>query len=98
MSGADETDAGIERIAATVESYLVRHPNASDTIEGILRWWLGGASFDEEDTRLVEPALERLIARGLMTKRLLPGGGVVFAGRGTRAARDSAPRPDEETR
>lgn len=98
MNGADDIDARIERTAATVERYLARHPNASDTIEGILRWWLVTGTFDEEDTRLLEPALERLVARGVMTRRLLPDGKVVFAGRAARPGWESPPRPDEETR
>ena len=80
MNEGDERDARIERIASAIERYLALHPNASDTIDGIHRWWL----MDEplaEDTTLIEPALTRLIERGVMIRRTLPGDAALFSRR-----------------
>jgi len=73
-------EARIAGIAAMVERYLAAHPTASDTVAGIHRWWLPPTSADE-DAGLLDQALERLIGRGLMTKRALPDGHVIFSGR-----------------
>ena len=48
--------------------YLIEHPDAKDTIQGILRWWLpGGISEWEEEA--VQEALDGLVARGWLTQR-----------------------------
>ena len=53
----------INKIAEQIESYLLRHPNATDTLEGITKWWLTRQRF-EEATTLVQKALDDLISRG----------------------------------
>jgi hypothetical protein len=53
----------IERISEEIRMYLRRHPNAADTLEGIVKWWLAQMRFEEAAT-IVEKALERLIASG----------------------------------
>jgi hypothetical protein len=51
-----------------VLQYLVDHPDAKDTIQGILRWWLsGGPAACEEEA--VQGALDALVARGWLTQR-----------------------------
>jgi hypothetical protein len=48
--------------------YLIDHPDAKDTIQGILQWWLPGGLviWEEEDVR---EALELLVAKGWLTQR-----------------------------
>ena len=65
--------AAERRTAREILRYLVRHPEAKDTLEGIAQWWLGG----ETRRRVtVERALSLLLARGLILetrrKGLLP--------------------------
>jgi hypothetical protein len=99
MSETDQRTVRVQRIASTIERYVISRPNASDTIEGIRRWWLVDTS-SEEDRGLLELALERLVDRGVMTKRALPDGKIVFSGKGSaaRAGRECAPPSDEESR
>ncbi|QOJ36917.1 MAG: hypothetical protein HRU82_19055 [Nitrospira sp.] len=49
--------------------YLVRHPDAKDTHEGVLTWWIGQSSRGEQDERDAVAALDQLVARGWLTKR-----------------------------
>jgi hypothetical protein len=51
-----------------VLQYLVDHPDAKDTVQGIVRWWLprGLAAWEEE---AVQAALNALVARGWLTQR-----------------------------
>ena len=58
---SDEIDAFVRAIAA----YLVRHPEAGDTVEGIALWWLGANSGDWPRVRLAVEAMER---KGMMIR------------------------------
>lgn len=71
------TDGDVERIALEVERYVSCHPAAADTLEGIARWWLVRSVPPELD--LVEAALEQLVRRGVLTRRMLPDGNCVYA-------------------
>ncbi|HET9532394.1 MAG TPA: hypothetical protein VFQ92_18700 [Blastocatellia bacterium] len=64
QSGTQETDSTWET-ALRILRYLAEHPNAADTAEGILHWWLlERAIIEEEET--VERALDRLVEKGLI--------------------------------
>jgi hypothetical protein len=52
-------------VAIKILRYLTEHPNAADTADGVLEWWLLKQSiFDEE--RVVEKALEGLVEQKLI--------------------------------
>jgi hypothetical protein len=70
----------VQALARGIERYLEKHPNAADSLEGIQRWWLIRHHY-AEDTLQVERALERLIAEGIVVKRILPDGRAVYSGR-----------------
>jgi hypothetical protein len=57
------------RVERLILSYLVRNPNAEDTVDGILQWWLV-----QEEIRFrmqeIEAALASLGARGFVTPRM----------------------------
>jgi len=51
------------KTARVILRYLVKHPEAKDTLEGIAQWWLGG----EINKRVnVERAVSLLLSRGLV--------------------------------
>jgi hypothetical protein len=68
----------VSDVAAVIRRYLANHPNASDSLEGVQRWWLGEGAVDAPDTA-VQQALDRLVKKGTVTKKQLPDGTVVYA-------------------
>jgi hypothetical protein len=48
--------------------YVIAHPDAKDTIRGILRWWLPGP-IEHWAEAFVQEALDVLVAKGWMTRR-----------------------------
>ena len=61
-------DEGPMAAARQILNYLIEHPDAKDTMEGILRWWLskGSGEWKIED---VQEALEFLLSRGWIAER-----------------------------
>jgi len=57
--------------------YLVNHPQAADSVDGVSRWWLArnGAAPPQAD---VERALATLVERGLLRRVELPDGTVLY--------------------
>ena len=69
----------ITEIAARIGRYLESHPNAADSAEGILRWWLARQQY-EESVQKVEQALELLLRRGAVRKQIWIDGQVLYVG------------------
>jgi hypothetical protein len=76
---ADDTDPEIVRIAQSLADYLHEKNSATDTLDGILRWWLMRQSLQEQQNK-VRQALEVLIDRGVISKRTLADGTELFTG------------------
>lgn len=53
-------------IRYSILDYLVRHPGAKDTMEGVINWWIAKPCADE---RVAIEALEALVTRGWILKR-----------------------------
>jgi hypothetical protein len=70
-----EDDGEIER---SLLSYLRGHPQAADTLEGIIEWWLPLQRYETARLR-IEDALERLVADGTLRRDLLHDGAVLYA-------------------
>ncbi|WP_313341560.1 hypothetical protein [Stenotrophomonas sp.] len=65
-------------VADTVLAYLRAHPEAADTLQGIVRWWLPQQRYNRESGR-IEAVLMLLAERGRLQVRLLPDGQVLYA-------------------
>jgi len=69
---------GRERIVAgEIARYLERRPNACDTEEGVLRWWIPRVRLEEEIT-VVHDALALLVMLGIVERCVLRDGLVMF--------------------
>lgn len=64
-SGFSEKD----KVASEILSYLANHPQASDTLEGIVDWWLLQQKI-EYQTKVVRDALAELVERGFLVKEV----------------------------
>ncbi len=67
-------------VIAEILRYLIEHPDAKDTIEGITRWWIppqrprGG----EWKREVVQGAMDELVARGWIVRRETTPSHVVY--------------------
>jgi len=72
----DEADR--PEVERAVLAYLERHPDAADTLDGIVSWWLPQQRYEIERQR-IEQALGHLVALGRLRCDRLPGGDVLYA-------------------
>lgn len=63
MNGEDP-----EIVACRVLEYLVENPNAQDTLEGIVEWWLLDR-YTKGNVARVKEALEELVTASLVLER-----------------------------
>ncbi len=66
-----------EDIARMILDYLRKNPEASDTLEGISRWWLEYEKIDST-TEEVAVALEKLIKQGKVKRQVIDGDNPVY--------------------
>ena len=66
-------DNDVLALADEIAAYLESHPDAADSFEGIVTWWLDRQRYARAK-RSVEQALERLQARGLVRIDDTPAG------------------------
>jgi hypothetical protein len=71
-------------IDEAIRRYLVAHPSACDTVEGVARWWLA-AEDAPASYAAVAAALDRLAAVGVVERRILANGRTVYSAGGGRA-------------
>ena len=70
-------EEGISTVANAISRYLSSHPRAADSVEGIRRWWLAPLRYDEAVT-VVQHALDRLLAEGVVAREAMPDGRVIY--------------------
>ncbi len=86
-SALEGLDGAQRVLAARVLEYLRRNPNATDTIEGIARFWLSGERPTDQE---MEEIMTELAGRQLVERRLKPDGEWVYR----RAAGEPAAEPE----
>jgi hypothetical protein len=90
MSSGAATTSSV--IVEAVRQYLAQHPDAADSPEGILRWWLP-KELQRVPIDLLRQALEILVVTGEVHNRTLPDGTSLYIrakAEGTRStARDT---------
>jgi len=57
----------VTQISREILAYLSRNPDAGDTIEGVVQWWLLDQIVSEQ-TDFVEEALANLVAEGILVE------------------------------
>jgi len=60
-----------------IEDYLLQHPDAADSEQGIARWWVPAMGV-EASAQEVAVALENLRALERIERKCLPGGPVIY--------------------
>jgi hypothetical protein len=60
----------VQAVAAEILQYLVAHPLARDTVEGVLKWWLPTHPVPRTKA-MVQEALDLLVAQSRLTKRVI---------------------------
>jgi len=58
----------MQKIAYEILAYMLEHPDAQDTLQGIAEWWLPGGD-TRPNVTLVAEALAELTAHGLILAR-----------------------------
>ena len=58
----------MQKIAYEILAYMLEHPDAQDTLEGITEWWLPGGGA-RPNVALVAEALAALTAQGFILAR-----------------------------
>lgn len=64
-------------VAEEIRRYLAAHPDAADSTEGVLDWWLMRQR-DEQSAQLVGEAMRWLLEQGAVTSRVMPDGQIVY--------------------
>lgn len=74
MPGVPRT---VSEVADEIRRYLAANANASDTVEGVQTWWLAPGV----PGSTVQRALDALVAAGVVHKRQLPDGNLIYGAR-----------------
>src|SRR5262249_52494108 len=85
-----DDDAIVDEIAAEILAYLEQHPEAADTLEGVVQWWILQQRF-LRGIQSTNRALEGLVAQGQLERVRSADGRTIY--RGGRPPRDSKPAP-----
>ena len=86
-------DDAIRSLARAVSTYLATRPDAVDSADGILRWWLPQLRIEATPEDL-QRALDLLVSEGAVDRRGLPDGRHVYGRARGRIAATSAADDD----
>jgi hypothetical protein len=71
-------DSNRDEIARRILIYLEENPEAQDSIEGIVQWWLLERTVHYEKIR-VEEVIEELVSRNLVVARHIAGLPIMYS-------------------
>ena len=77
MEGLSSDQAPLNRLMVEILRYLVRHPEAKDTLKGIEKWWLSGSE-SRSGKLSTEEALKILVDQGWLTARCSPQAETIY--------------------
>ncbi len=79
MTGDQPNDdaRATEQLAREIREYLDRHPEAADTLEGIVAWWMARQRFEQSAERVAR-ALDHLVSIGAVQLHRTPGNRSVY--------------------
>lgn len=78
MAKTPTNDTDVNAVANEINEYLAEHPNAADSLEGIVTWWLGRQRYSKA-TDVVQKALELLVADGVVNKVIRKGNKPIYS-------------------
>jgi Fe2+ or Zn2+ uptake regulation protein len=67
----------VAEVADVINRYLISRPNATETVEGVAKWWLVRQRY-QDSMDLVQRALELLVEYGDVEKVSVAGGKVMY--------------------
>lgn len=67
-----------DEVEVAIIGYLRSHPDAADTLDGIVEWWLPQQRYEMAYTH-ISRVLAHLVDTGLLRCDSLPGGGDLYA-------------------
>jgi hypothetical protein len=76
MVSTDDSQRSEQR--TTILRYLAERPNAGDTVDGVVQWWLP-LQRCADAREMVESILEELVAEGLVVRSSLIDGTVMYS-------------------
>ncbi len=73
----DESLMEIAELRQQILNYLLAHPEAADTVEGISKWWIGSKS-EPVPREILEKVLGELLADRKIAKYENPHGSAIY--------------------
>ncbi len=77
QSHGDAAEKGDDEIERSLLAYLRNHPQAADTLDGIVEWWLPLQRYETARAQ-VEIALGKLVTNGTLRRESLPDGAPLY--------------------
>lgn len=66
------------QLSEEILTYLREHPNAADTPDGIIEWWLPRQRY-EQSKEQIQKVLDDLVAQGLIKRDYLSDGTAIYS-------------------
>jgi len=78
MEGLDSDEPPRSEMIVEILRYLVMHPSAKDTVNGIEKWWLSGRA-SRAGKLFTQESLNLLVAKGWLIARSSPQAEIIYS-------------------